>query len=820
MPKNARAVALISFVEGLLAIIWLASIPGSGNFFSPIRSACLFGILLVSIGWLFISFRGNSSRFIQRLMIWKSNIPAACLCICLPLLVLSAALQHNIWSIFIGEAVFARLLPVLVWASILAIQVGLFILFSEFDPANLVRDLSSLWKPAGLVLACFMLTWAFIATTKIGISSDSIVGLSWGPPGTPITFGQVFLAFTISICLAVLYILYFSKLIRRADLLNAIIFVGLWALAVHLWWQQPMAPSHFAPFPLAPNFEYYPNSDAAVFDKSAYQLLYGAGFQTELVRRPLYVGMLALFHKISGHTYAGTIFPQILTLAFIPALLFLLVMRISNRLAGLLTGGLITLRETNAIQLSGEIAVSHAKLLMSDLMTMLGVLVILWLAMALLTKRDDNPWRLAILGACIGLTTLIRAQTVVLIPPLLLFFLMGRPFKIGVRMSMLILIGFFATLAPWVWRNWNLTGTLVLDDRGEERLLARDYSQNPTVFPTPFASESEKEFSARLQKQIVSYTVSNPKKVLFFVSNHFLHNMADGVLYTAPLYSSASPVELLSQAPFWGAWNGQLTGASRAALLLNLTVIASGIVIAQRQSGGLGTLPLIVFMIYSAGNAIVRSSGWRFFLPVDWVILMYYCIAIAYIPLQIGRWLQRGTLLAATDQTILPAEPALLMPFLFSFLFLLGASIPIAERFIPVRDFETFTTGARETFSRNKTFSSTDIDSFLQEDNAVLFSGIALYPRYVQPNSRIYLADMPTEFKYLHFWLINTGNEQIVLPLQKAPKGIPHTATVSVLGCKQAGYISALAVIIHSQPERVLTRSPRAPLSCPIFEPN
>ena len=160
------------------------------------------------------------------------------------------------------------------------------------------------------------------------------------------------------------------------------------------------------------------------------------------------------------------------------------------------------------------------------------------------------------------------------------------------------------------------------------------------------------------------------------------------------------------------------------------------------------------------------------------------------------------------------------MPVVFVLMFLMGAAVPIAERLIPTNDFDNLTSAARETFDQTKTLSAAQIDTFLQQDDAVLLSGIALYPRYDQPNNRVDLADLPSSFTYLNFSLINNGVQQIVLPLVNLPAGIPHTSKVSVLGCKDNGYISAWAVIVYSQPVQVLIRVPSSPLVCPLTEPN
>jgi hypothetical protein len=459
-------------------------------------------------------------------------------------------------------------------------------------------------------------------------------------------------------------------------------------------------------------------------------------------------------------------------------------------------------------------------MMMSDLVTMLGVVIIVYIAVNLLAKPHRNSWQLAILGAALGLTVLVRTQTVILLPLILLWFFIDRqPVKTRIYESIYILLGFAVILAPWAWRNWNLTGTFVLDDRGEERLLARDYSTNPLELPASLPNESEIEFSTRLHKEVLTYAVSHPDDVLFFVSNHFFHNLAEAVLYISPAYSSASPENLIALVPFWGNWDGALTKRNSIFLFLNLAVIAFGIIVAQQQFKLIGWLPLAVLIVYSGGNALVRTSGWRFSLPVDWIILMYICIALAYLPSQLGKLLQKENSSEPSQAAESPAQRTVFLPVIFALLFLTGASLPIAERVILARDFGNFTVEASAALNKANLLPPARLNTFMQQENAAFISGIALYPRYYEPNGKLYLPDTPSDYSYLHFVIIGNIVEQIVLPLQAAPHGIPHTIAVSVIGCKDSGYISAWAVIVHSQPEQILMRDPQTLLQCPLGAP-
>jgi hypothetical protein len=690
------------------------------------------------------------------------------------------------------------------------------------DFASIIDDLNFIWKPALTIWGIFLAVWLFISLSRLGFQHD-VVGLSWGPPGTPITFIQVIIVFAISFLLSLVWQTVRSALPKisshKFPYSDVTFFLAFWIMAVLLWSNQPMYPTHFSPPSMPPNNETYPNSDAAVFDTSSYHLLYGTGFVDRLIRRPVYVEMLALFHSMVGGNYEDTVFLQILVLALIPGVVYLFTSSLSNRMAGLIAGGLILLREKNSIELSGEIVTSHAKLMMSDMMAMLGILITLYLIVRWWSREKPIGLEFAIIGSCLGLTALVRAQVLILTAPLLLFIvLFQKPFKLAIKNSIQILLGIILVMSPWVLRNWNLTGTFVLDDRGEERLLARNYSLSPLSQPSPYPGETVEEFSTRLKKSVLTFMLEHPENVAHFVTNHFLRNLATSSVYIAPAYSTASPSAIVEHLPFWNDWNGDLTRNSTVALFLNLTLIALGTGVAKSRNNWLGFFPLVIFLVYSFGNALVRSSGWRFNQPADWIILVYYSIALAYLPSKIISLFNRNIFEAQAD--IKSREVTTFLPQAFSLLalFLMGASVPIAERLIPVRNFDEYTQNSKGVLLATNISSASDLNAFLTEENAVITSGIALYPRYIRLKSRFRPLETSGEYEYLHIWLINDGDYQVVLPLQAVPKDIPHTATISIIGCKQENYISAFAVVVHEPSQEIILRDPKVPLHCPASE--
>jgi hypothetical protein len=286
----------------------------------------------------------------------------------------------------------------------------------------------------------------------------------------------------------------------------------------------------------------------------------------------------------------------------------------------------------------------------------------------------------------------------------------------------------------------------------------------------------------------------------------------------APAYSTDAPSALVNKLPFWNEWAGTLATGSLP-LFINLAIIAFGVGIAVSKKRPAGLFPLTAFLVYGFGNALVRSSGWRFIQPADWIILVYYSIALAYLPYRIKSFFAETIQVQKNEPRLLSWKTSFPEALILFGLLLLAASVPIAERVNQRSGYDDFAERAQADLLRQNLISPAEIDAFLQQKNTVLLSGMALYPRYIRPGVRIYLADAPRGYKYLHLWLMNEEDHQIVLPLQTSPTGIPHTAMISVLGCREDRYISAYAIMIHQPSRQILIRDPQATLKCPLAAP-
>jgi len=751
--------------------------------------------LVVAIN-VFIFVKFNSSEFSSNFTSMVQNLPSALI---LSFVFFAAAfgmwlliLYKELWLQYFSESLYVRSVPVLFVLAVTGFQAGLIFLLPNTKPVESVSK--NIWKTTLLIYIGFLLIGGFIALTGIGFTFDN-VGLNWGTPGVPISFAQVNLVFAIGSLFALgLYIVETFIKINKT-ILEVLVFISLWIVAVLLWSNQTMSPSHFAPVTTAPNFETYPYSDAALFDRAAMRLVTGVGLGDKLIRRPLYVGLLAIFHSIGGLSYDGAISIQILFLAFIPSLLYLLTRFLSNPTAGVIAGGLIILREANAIRLSGEIPTAHAKLMMSDLPAMLGIIALTYACVVLFKKEKPDIWQSLVIGGILGLIMLLRAQVIVLLPLIILLIIVQRKFGKSAFIEIgLVMAGFILVVTPWVWRNWNITGSFELGDYGEKALLARNYSINLAEYPTPLQSETPAEFSNRLSGEIISYITGHPDDVAYFISNHFLHGLATSAVFLGPAYSNETPSAVVSRYQFWGEWNGSLPGVTLPSLLINFAALAFGIALMQARQKNIGWYPFLFFLVYQAGNAVARTSGWRFSLPVDWIIVFYVSVGLAYLPSMLTKAERMDTdsLVGGTGFSSWSRAA------LFLLLFFAGLSLPLADNFISKRNFGEVTQDAKEALMSRNILTSVQMDNFLSQKDTVVISGLDLYPRYFRPNGNIYIADMPEDFRYLHFWLLQNDDVQVLLPRDKPPEFFPHAATVVVFGCSNGDYTRALIVGIQT----------------------
>ena len=112
--------------------------------------------------------------------------------------------------------------------------------------------------------------------------------------------------------------------------------------------------------------------------------------------KPLYMIFLSFFHLIAGNNYSLLTWIQILVLGFIPVVLYLLGKKFHGQGFGLFLALITILRQRNAIVLSYKIASVNPKLLITEVMTLLGIVLLAYVVF--LWLRTQKLWLAALSG--------------------------------------------------------------------------------------------------------------------------------------------------------------------------------------------------------------------------------------------------------------------------------------------------------------------------------------------------------------------------------------------------------------------------------------
>ncbi len=707
-----------------------------------------------------------------------------------------------------------RLSPLLLLAVLFAFQNLLLLPWLRHGwPGGRARRLLLL----SLVLfAVLLLLWGAMALTGLGLIPDQI---GWDPPGTPILLLQV----AVAVFVGALVLLLDALGVHPRDALIALL---IWGAAVWLWGGQPMQPDYFSPAPRPPNFEFYPYSDAATHDVLAQRLLIGAGFPG-VARKPLYAVFLAGLHLLAGQDYQRIAFLQVMVLALLPVALYFLGGRLHHRASGVIAAALILLRERNAIALSGQIGVSHAKLLMSDLPATLGVAVLTLLLVRWLDAPQRRPRAPLVLGGVLGLLLLLRPQMSVLAAAVTLLaalWFWRQPRRAALNVA-LILLGLGLTLTPWLTRSYRLIGEFALNDPNQNAFLTELYTLTPgEAAVTRLPGESDGEFARRVDAYLSAFIRQHPDVVARFVAAHFAHSLAE-MMVTLPMSpwvvsdggsdlfphwrtqgeklwaDCCSAATYVHAMPFWDDWRGTLPPGGAGMLAFNLFLVAAGLAVAWKRRGALGLVPLGVGLVYLGSTALGRYSGWRLILPADWALFFYYALGwgqalrwglrYAVGPMSAKGHREHREPLGYTEKPLCsPCLRVRIWAIAALTLLLLGSLPVLAENIAPFRY-----VGAppAEALARLETPAPSN-------DNMVILWGRALYPRFYprgqgEPGGA-WAAFAPREYPRLGFVLLGVNPINIVLPVDSSPDSFPHYSEVIILGCQEEDVVLASAVVL------------------------
>lgn len=716
-----------------------------------------------------------------------------------------------------------RLFPILVWFGLIALQWLLSWLYVQTMRTKFFERFRSLLIPAGIALLLLLTVIAFISLTRIGLIPDTVY---WQEAGVPLLFSQILLVLA---CGAVLHGLFTRFNIPDGQKADLVILLVLWAISFAAWGGTAATPAYNMLEPAPPNFQGYPFGDAMLYDVTAQNFLIGKPIPADFWAKPLYSFFLSILHLIAGQDFARVSLLQTAFLAFIPAVFYLLTRILGGRLAGIVAALLLMVREWNAIRLSNVIQVSHVKLLLSDVFAMGGLILITWLLLRWLEKPTQRNAAPVAVGGAIGLLILVRGHPVLLVPFLFamaFFFLRGRGPSLRdglIKMT----IGLVLVMLPWFWHTYNLTGRFAFQD-------SRSSFAHMDAFVQEYADSSGDPASyGQFEQQIFRLALTEPLEVTRFISSHYTHNAIFSYLFLPQSFQVESLRSYVKRLPFWGNWNGELSTEARILMLIHLSVLALGLGAAWRKTKGLVFVPLILGAAYNLSVAVSRRSGWRFIQPADWVTLVFYAIGIVQIILIVYSIVKKSN--QELDDQRLDAKafavPGLSgrsyalagLPFLLIVMSLalghkaLPSAYPVRETSALVQMYENASQGI-------PALDATQIEQFLQQDDAVILYGKALYPIYFKKNvgalNYSWLSFAPKPYHRLAMYVIGPEPAGVIFPTASRPSTLPDGSDVIVLGCKtELGDIDALSIAITSlESPLIYLREPLPPLTCPLAE--
>jgi hypothetical protein len=642
-----------------------------------------------------------------------------------------------------------RLMPMLISYFFVGIELLVIVITAFYRVPNKNRKSHRFpWKPFLVALLVIGLCFLVIEITGWGYGFTSIVIVSLG---VPLLEGQIWYIAGILLMISFAALAWNAipdgqrpHLVKHRD---AVVFLVLWLIAVVLWASLPM-PEHnyFAPSVRLPNFEKYPFSDAEQYDYNSMYVLYGTA-DNFVVSKPFYVSFLTILHAVAGLDYVRVVFLQTLVIALFPGVLYLIGKELHSRLGGIAIALLAIFREINSIQASSIANVSNSKLLLSGMMaallaSLLVYVIIRWFK-APGKKVSGHAF---IIGGIIGAFILTRLQAMALVPfgILLAVVCYFKNFKSILISVLLMVLAVGLIIAPVLIRNHAITGVYWVDNPSSSGGLYRYFIfEDDYEIEIPEADSMEEQLNRNIS--VISSAFSRGfGNIMQFMMDHFMRNEISSMLIMpVRLGNQTQFLDFLKiSQPFWAETYTQFNALNLFVLIANSIIIALGFSYAF-QHNPRAVLCIIGFhVIYSLSSAVVRLAGWRFILPVDWIIFAFYALGLVELITAFFQVAFRWDLRAlASDWLAYPTESVtksltwrgyLIYGLLLLFI---GGFIPLREVLFPslVAEYDredvcSAFISAMES-SRTPQFAD-DVAAYCEDERTSALMGYGVYPRF------------------------------------------------------------------------------------------
>jgi hypothetical protein len=244
---------------------------------------------------------------------------------------------------------------------------------------------------------------------------------------------------------------------------------------------------------------------------------------------------------------------------------------------------------------------------------------------------------------------------------------------------------------------------------------------------------------------------------------------------------------------------------------LNLLLISIGLASTWKRHKFIALLPLFASLGYTLINALVRNSGGRYILPVDWVGLFYFSIGLGQATLWVFIYFRGSELPAGvlgeihpiSEYEAVPSQRKMILGVAASILFF-GCLLPLAEIIVPERYPPDLLAEHQNQLSQTLDLP---LEALLLEGSSMV-QGRALYPRFHAANAgeagvrRTPFSPLP--FSRLDFFMVGPFNGGVVLAQEASPDRFPNGVDVLAIGCPGAEYFDALALVLYDESGEIM----------------
>jgi hypothetical protein len=832
--KNLIVFLLIESILGLITLIWILIIPkdvGKSLLFGFSSNRLLIIIIqfvLFSIPILFgigINIKNNLClqiiRKIENIQITNRIKIAAfgLLIIDLICLILFPLIRNTEILPYL-----VRVQPLIIWLFFSCANIVLFLVFTEWKSyCGTLKMEKRVQKTLALIFIIFLLIICFIYFTKIGFTRDPAY---WdvNPPVPILEWQIIFLLVIITFIFLIQNWIKPEQRTYKSDsrkwiwLFDIIVFIFLWAITIYFWNSQPIPNSYFTPTIRPPNFEKYPFSDARIYDSNSLSILNGNMAQDQyVIRKPLYSIFLAVLHFFGGQKYEMIVLLQIIVLALTPAIIYLIGVSLNNRIMGFVLALSVFFREFNTLSVASLTTTSNSKLLMTELPTALILSVLLLVIIKWHNASNKQSIYSLLVGGVLGILVLTRSQSLILIPFIVLIFLLTLiKFKKQLLIqSLLFVLGLLLVISPWLYRNYKISGQFALEDQTNTSDMVNRISGMPVAEYQGISVISTENGS--MFNQVIFTMLNHPMATLGFISNHFVNNIYSSLQILPLRQEKITNFDnvFLADDLFWLKQDKNLNAQQVILLTTFLIMIILGIVGLYTSLGIMGLAPLILFLGYCFSSAITRISGWRFTIPIDWVVLLYFWVGLIEFVKFFLRVLNIHGHQNDSKKSIDHTEPfnemgnfkKVILLFVLLLLFC-GLSLP---------SFVYSFSGVYANQSRynlinkiNPIIQNSSIPLSVKEKTIPILNsnsvnieeGIGYYPRFyergdgepINQNTVYYLQEYPR----LLFYFIGEHRTDVMLRSATSPENFPNASEVIIVTKTNGSYDDAYFVIVKT----------------------